>query len=58
MKLSYKRVLLKLSGEALGGESGSGICPEVIQDIAMQIRDVRNLGVELVIVVGGGNIFR
>ncbi|MCD8533485.1 MAG: UMP kinase [Verrucomicrobia bacterium] len=58
MKLRYKRVLLKLSGEALGGESGSGICPEVIQDIAMQIRDVRNLGVELVIVVGGGNIFR
>jgi uridylate kinase len=54
----YRRVLLKLSGEALGGESGSGICPEVIHEMARQIRDVRNLGVQVVIVVGGGNIFR
>jgi uridylate kinase len=54
----YRRVLLKLSGEALGGESGVGICPEVIHDMAQQIGEVRRLGVEVVIVVGGGNIFR
>jgi uridylate kinase len=54
----YRRILLKLSGEALGGEVGVGICPEVIHDIARQIREVRDLGVQLVIVIGGGNIFR
>src|SRR2546421_4957052 len=54
----YRRILLKLSGEALGGESGVGICPEAIQDTARQIGEVRQLGVEVVIVVGGGNIFR
>lgn len=54
----YKRVLLKLSGEALGGEQGNGIDPETVVDMAKQIREVRRLGVELVIVVGGGNIFR
>lgn len=54
----YRRVLLKLSGEALGGEKGLGICPEVVHDMASQIREVRQLGVEVVIVVGGGNIFR
>lgn len=54
----YKRILLKLSGEALGGEAGQGICPEVVQDMAQQIKEVRALGVEVVIVVGGGNIFR
>ncbi len=57
-RLAYRRVLLKLSGEALGGEGGYGISPEVIQDMATQIREIRDLGVELVIVVGGGNIFR
>jgi len=50
--------LLKLSGEALGGESGVGICPEAVQDMAAQIREVRELGVQVVVVVGGGNIFR
>jgi len=54
----YRRVLLKLSGEALGGESGSGINPESVHDMARQIAEVRDLGVEVVIVVGGGNIFR
>src|SRR5438093_11616588 len=54
----YRRILLKLSGEALGGESGVGICPEGIHDMARQIGEVRQLGVEVVIVVGGGNIFR
>jgi uridylate kinase len=54
----YRRILIKLSGEALGDEQGSGINPEAIHDIARQIREVRDLGVEIVIVVGGGNIFR
>ena len=57
-KPKYRRILLKLSGEALGGESGVGICPEAIHDMARQIGEVRQLGVEVVIVVGGGNIFR
>lgn len=54
----FKRVLLKLSGEALMGEAGYGIDPEVLASLARQIRDVRSLGLELAIVVGGGNIFR
>ena len=54
----YSRVLLKLSGEALGGESGMGICPETVRDMAGQIQEVRELGVQVVVVVGGGNIFR
>ena len=54
----YSRILLKLSGEALGGQSGIGISPEAVQDMAQQIREVRELGVQVVLVVGGGNIFR
>jgi uridylate kinase len=54
----YRRVLLKLSGEALGGETGQGICPEGLRDMAQQILEVRDLGVQVVVVVGGGNIFR
>jgi uridylate kinase len=54
----FFRVLLKLSGEALGGEGGSGINPEAVQDMAEQICEVRELGVQMVVVVGGGNIFR
>jgi uridylate kinase len=57
-KPKYHRILLKLSGEALGGEDGAGICPEFLQDMARQIAEVRALGVQVVIVVGGGNIFR
>src|SRR5215831_7714813 len=57
-RAKYARVLLKLSGEALGGEGGTGIRPEAVQDMAQQIREVRDLGVQVVIVVGGGNIFR
>jgi len=53
-----KRVLLKLSGEALMGSQGYGIDPEVIKRIASEIRDVRELGVQVAVVVGGGNIFR
>jgi uridylate kinase len=54
----YGRILLKLSGEALGGESAVGISPEAVQDMARQIGEVRELGVQVVVVVGGGNIFR
>jgi uridylate kinase len=54
----YRRILLKLSGEALGGEAGQGISPESVHDMARQVREVHELGVEVVIVVGGGNIFR
>lgn len=54
----YKRILLKLSGEAMGGEAGQGIHPETVHDMARQIRAVQQLGVQVVIVVGGGNIFR
>jgi len=54
----YSRVLLKLSGEALGGEAGVGISPEAVRDMALQIQEVRDLGVQVVVVVGGGNIFR
>src|SRR5436853_1773892 len=54
----YKRILLKLSGEALMGGQGYGIDPMTITRIAKEISDVRDLGVEIAIVVGGGNIFR
>jgi uridylate kinase len=47
-----------LSGEALGGKDGVGICPESVHHMAGQIREVRELGVQVVVVVGGGNIFR
>jgi uridylate kinase len=54
----FSRILIKLSGEALGGEGGNGIDPAAVQDMAEQICEVRELGVEVVVVVGGGNIFR
>jgi uridylate kinase len=54
----YGRILLKLSGEALGGEAGVGICAKAVKDMAVQIAEVRALGVQVVVVVGGGNIFR
>ena len=54
----YKRVLLKLSGEALGGEQGYGIDPNTITTIAREVKQVVELGVQLSIVIGGGNIFR
>lgn len=56
--VQYRRVLLKLSGEALMGELDYGIEPKVIQRIAAEIAVARNTGVEIAIVVGGGNIFR
>ncbi len=54
----YKRILLKLSGEALIGERGYGIDSAMTQSIAGEIREVRELGTEVAIVIGGGNIFR
>ena len=54
----YKRILLKLSGEVLIGEGEYGINPATIQKIAQEIKEVKNLGVEVGIVIGGGNIFR
>jgi uridylate kinase len=55
---SYKRVLLKLSGESLAGDQGYGIDPVTINAIAAEIKDVVDDGVELALVIGGGNIFR
>ena len=54
----YKRILLKLSGEALAGDKGFGLSPEVIKNVAKQVKDVVELGVEVAVVVGGGNIWR
>ena len=55
---SYKRVLLKLSGESLAGDQGYGIDPATINAIAAEIKEVVDDGVELALVIGGGNIFR
>ena len=54
----YKRVLLKLSGEALMGDQSFGIDSQVVQRIANEVKDVHSLGVQIAIVIGGGNIFR
>ena len=56
--LRYRRVLLKISGEALAGSAGFGISAEAVGTFAREIQEVHNLGCELAIVVGGGNIFR
>lgn len=58
MTSPYKRILLKLSGEALMGEQGHGIDLAVIDKIASEIKEVHDLGVEAAVVIGGGNIFR
>ena len=55
---AYRRVLLKISGEALAGKQGYGIDPETIGGIAEEIREVIDMGVQLAVVIGGGNIFR
>jgi len=54
----FKRVLLKLSGEALAGDAGFGIDTDVLESVAAEIKNVRDGGTEVAIVVGGGNIFR
>ncbi len=58
MKAKYKRILLKISGEALSGAAGHGFDPESLKSVAEQILEVAKLGVEVGIVVGGGNIWR
>ena len=57
-ELKYKRVLLKLSGEALAGEQKTGIDPETVGTICKEIGGLLDMGVELALVIGGGNIFR
>ena len=54
----YKRVLLKISGEALMGSQGYGLHPPTVERIAQEVKTVRDLGVEICMVIGGGNIFR
>ncbi len=56
--IQYKRILLKLSGEALMGEQGHGIDPDLLNLYANQIKEINELGVQTGIVIGGGNIFR
>ena len=54
----FKRILLKLSGESLMGKQGYGIDPERLEDYARQIKEIAGMGVQISIVIGGGNIFR
>jgi uridylate kinase len=58
MEPIFKRIILKLSGEALAGDKGSGIDTETVTNIAKQVKEIHNLGVEVAIVVGGGNFWR
>ncbi|GAW64644.1 uridylate kinase [Ligilactobacillus acidipiscis DSM 15836] len=58
MSVKYKRVIIKLSGEALAGREGYGINPPEIRKVAEELKDVYDLGVEIAIVVGGGNMWR
>jgi uridylate kinase len=57
-ELKYKRILLKLSGEALGGTTGFGIDVDDAESIAERIKEVRQMGVEVAVVIGGGNLWR
>jgi uridylate kinase len=57
-QVKYKRILLKLSGEILAGDKGGGIDPDVLNGLCRQIHEVISLGVEVGVVIGGGNIFR
>ena len=58
MKPAYRRLLVKLSGEQLAGKNGFGISPTVIKRIAQELRQVHELGVDLCVVIGGGNVIR
>lgn len=55
---AYQRILIKISGEALAGDLGYGINPDVVRFIAEEIREVHALGLQIAVVIGGGNIFR
>jgi uridylate kinase len=57
-KTTYKRIVLKISGEALQGHHHFGIDPEVMDSVARQIKEVRGFGIQVAVVIGGGNIFR
>jgi len=57
-KTAYKRVLLKISGEALMGDQGFGLHPPTVERIAREVQTVHEMGVEICMVIGGGNIFR
>lgn len=57
-KLKYQRILLKLSGEALAGDKQFGINPDIMKRIAEEIREIHAMGIEIALVLGGGNIFR
>ena len=54
----YKRILIKLSGEALAGERGVGIDIKTVQKMALEIKEVHDLGIEIALVIGGGNLWR
>jgi uridylate kinase len=58
VKAAYRRILVKLSGEQLAGDSGFGISPSIIKRMAQELREVHELGIELCIVIGGGNVIR
>jgi uridylate kinase len=58
VKAAYRRLLVKLSGEQLAGESGFGISPTVIKEMAQELREVHELGIQLCVVIGGGNVIR
>ena len=58
MKAAYRRLVVKLSGEQLAGESGFGISPQVISRMAHELREVHELGTQLSVVIGGGNVIR
>ena len=58
MKAAYRRLLIKLSGERLAGEGGFGISPSVIADVARDLREVHELGTQVCVVIGGGNVIR
>ncbi|MBO5285274.1 MAG: UMP kinase [Clostridia bacterium] len=58
MRNQYKRVIIKLSGEALAGANGTGINPQVVNGVVEQIKKVKELGVEIGIIIGGGNFWR
>ena len=58
MQSKYKRVLLKLSGESLTGDASFGIDPNIVNRYARDIKSIVDLGVEVAIVIGGGNIYR
>ena len=58
MEAKYKRVLLKISGEALAGDARLGINEDMVKKVALQVKEIRDLGVEVAVVVGGGNFWR